>query len=155
MSAFTVTIPGEPHAQGRARTRIMKLKNGGQRPVIYDPKESRDWKATAQQHMRDEAARQGYQLPIIASGPVCLEIEAYFTCPQGDYRKTSPRPVRRHTKKPDRDNVEKAIKDAAKGVLWLDDSQVCDGTTRKFIAAQGDSPRIVVRIYALPVEVVS
>ena len=42
----TIIIPGEPVAQKRARARIM-----GDRAIIYDPKISRDWKATAQQHM--------------------------------------------------------------------------------------------------------
>lgn len=41
------------------------------------------------------------------------------------------------------------VKDAAKGVLWLDDCQVCAATVEKFIAAQGEAPRILIEVEAI------
>lgn len=135
-----ITIPGEPVAQGRARAFAFQAQ-GRTQIRMYDPKVSRDWKATARQHMIDGLAGA---LPF--DGPVRLTVRAYFTCPKTDCRKTQPRPVRWHTKKPDGDNVLKALKDAAKGVLWLDDCQVCAATIEKYIAAQGEAPRIVLEV---------
>jgi Holliday junction resolvase RusA-like endonuclease len=106
---------------------------------MYDPPASRSWKATAQAHMV-AALPPGFQ-PF--QGPVRLDWVAVFTCPKGDFRKAG-RARRRHAKKPDRDNVEKAIKDAGKGVLFRDDSQVCAGEGQKWIGAQGEAPGIVI-----------
>jgi hypothetical protein len=36
-----------------------------------------------------------------------------------------------HTKKPDGDNFIKAVLDALTGIVWVDDSQVCDQRTIK------------------------
>lgn len=140
---ITISIPGEPVAQGRARA--FAFQAGGRTQIrMYDPAKSRSWKATAQQFMRD--AMVG--LPTM-TGPVRLTVRAYFTCPKTDCRKTQPRPQRWHTKKPDGDNVLKAVKDAAKGVLWLDDCQVCSATVEKFIAAQGEAPQIEIVVELL------
>lgn len=40
--------------------------------------------------------------------------------------------------KPDVDNLVKAFCDAANGLLWFDDSQVCDLTALKIFAAVGE-----------------
>jgi len=141
MSGLRIVIPGEPVAQGRSRVGVVTLKSGVTRGVIFDPKKSRNWKATAQEHMVSQAARRP---PIL--GPVRLEVVAIFSCPASDFRKREPRPRRRHTKKPDADNVLKAVKDAAKGVLWRDDSQVCDVRITKWIGAQGGAPRVEIEV---------
>ena len=43
-----ITIPGEPHAQGRQRVRVVRTKAGRTIAHQYQPAESRNWKATAQ-----------------------------------------------------------------------------------------------------------
>ncbi len=154
--SLRIIIPGEPHALGRARFRAWKAKDGRAGVSAYDPKESRDWKATAQQHMWAAATLRRIELggncgctlkPL--SGPVALHVVAYFSCPKSQYLKKAKRPERWHVKKPDGDNVLKAIKDAAKGVLWIDDSQVCVETITKLIAAQGEAPRLEILVRAL------
>jgi len=150
MSTFRAEIPGEPHAQARrVVTALMRegkpvMKDG--RPVLvqYDPKGSKNWKATAQHHLR---LARGAEPPLV--GPVWLVIVAYFTCPLSQHRVTVPRPQRWHTKRPDLDNVVKAVKDAAKGVLWLDDSQVAVLEAVKLVCRQGDAPRVAVTLRAL------
>ncbi len=47
---------------------------------------------------------------------------------------------------PDRDNLDKAVLDALKGIAWTDDGQVADGRLRKFYAASGEQPHVAVRI---------
>ena len=69
-----------------------------------------------------------------------LEIEFVFARP-----KSLPKRVEDHVKKPDLDNLIKAFKDAAKGILWHDDSQVVQMTARK---AYGDKPMIIAEVRA-------
>jgi Holliday junction resolvase RusA-like endonuclease len=54
-----------------------------------------------------------------------------------------------HAKKPDRDNLDKAVMDALKGLAWIDDSQVCDGRIIKLIAAGDEQPHVEIRIISL------
>ena len=135
---LTIEIPGEPCAQGRPR-----FARRGQHVVAYDPSKSRTWKATAQDFMRHAMA--GAQP---TQGPVECAIVATFTCPKGDWRK-EPVIARWHAKRPDAENVAKAILDAATGVLWLDDAQVSRLEVSKVIASQGAAPGVRVEVRAL------
>jgi len=139
---LTVEIPGEPCAQGRPR-----FARRGQHMVAYDPAKSRTWKATAQDHMRHAMA--GAE-PM--RGPVECSITADFTCPKSDWRKREPVIARWHAKKPDAENVAKAILDAATGVVWLDDAQVSKLQVSKVIAPQGAAPGVRVVVRALEVK---
>jgi len=138
-----VIIPGEPHAQGRQRVRVLRTKTGRTIAHQYQPAESRNWKATAQAHMR---RAMGKRSPF--AGPVSVRIRAAFTCPRSDWRK-QPRPWRYHAKRPDIDNCLKAIFDAATGVLWFDDSQVAELHATKSIAAQGVAPSVEIEVTEL------
>lgn len=144
MTSARLILPGEPHAQGRPRTAVL-----GGHARIYDPAESRRWKADAQHAMRLQLRELGLPTPLVPTGPVSLAVLAVFTCPKTDHRKREPRPRRWHTKKPDADNVVKALKDAARGVLYLDDSQVVEVHVLKIIGAQGEAPRITVLVTAV------
>ena len=136
-----ITIPGDPVAQGRPRFYRM-----GEHVQTVDPPKSRNWKATAQHHMRLQCAK-----PIPAKVPVELSIEVVFRCPVSDYRKRKPREWRWRTKRPDLDNVIKAIKDAGNGVLWLDDNQIVEIHASKIIAAQGEPPMILLDVVEIEV----
>ena len=150
--SLTIRIPGEPFAQPRHRS-VPLMRNGspvlgkGGRPILveYDPKEAKNWKATAQGHMLGARFPSG-SLEGCLEGPVELRILAVFTCPKSDHRKREPLGRRWHTKKPDADNVLKAVKDSAKGVLWLDDSQVCLESCEKHIGAQGEAPYVEITV---------
>ena len=144
-----VEIPGEPVAQGRPR-----FARVGKGVRAYDPPKSRNWKATAQEHMRLAAELPDGAVAFI--GPVAVNITAMFTCPQGDFRKRRPLPRRWHSKRPDAENITKAVLDAATGILWLDDSQVAWLKVRKIIGRQGEAPGVWLEVRALddpPVEV--
>lgn len=161
---LSATIPGEPFAQPRARSFAMMRKGTdgrsvpvlgpGGRPVIrhYDPKDAVSWKAAAQSHMAAALTAAGLSSPFVSTGPVGLEIRALYACLKGDRRK-KPRGLRRKSTRPDVDNLAKAVKDAAKGVLWIDDAQVAEMSIVKLYAPQDDPPRVEIRVWALAEEV--
>lgn len=141
---LTCTVPGEPVAQGRPRA--FRLPNGHIR--AYDPPKSRGWKATAQAHLQDamEALEAG-TAPF--QGPLAVTVRALFTCPRSDWRAREPRSRRWHAKRPDGENVAKAVLDAATGIVWLDDAQVARLVVEKRIGAQGEAPRVEIAVEAL------
>jgi Holliday junction resolvase RusA-like endonuclease len=107
---FQVTVPGIPKAQGRPRA--FRLGDGIR---MYDPETSRDWKRTVLDRVATAWGDRG--API--EGPVLIEL--HFDLPRP---KSLPKRVLHHTKKPDVDNLAKAVKDAIKGIVYRDDSQV-------------------------------
>jgi len=137
----TVTIAGEPCAQGRPRATSI-----GGRIRMYDPKRSRSWKGAARVQMVAALNGKGF----IAEGPIDVRIRAYHSCPKSDYRKRTPTPQRWRSKRPDADQIVKATLDAATGVLWADDAQVARLLVEQFTAAQGDAPRVEVDVHVLP-----
>ena len=63
--------------------------------------------------------------------------------------KTREMPRAFHSSKPDRDNLDKAVMDALKGLAWIDDSQVCQGEIQKWIAAGDEQPHALILITEL------
>jgi len=139
---LTVIIPGTPVAQGRPKAGRWRSKDGREGVSMRDPGRSRSWKGDAQVHMLK--ARGGRP---VAEGPLRVELLAVFPCPKGDYRKCEPRERRwKVSKNNDVDNIAKASMDAGNAVLWHDDGQVVELVARKIIAAQGEAPRVELRI---------
>ena len=124
------TILGDPRPQGRP-----KFFRRGNFVGAYDPKQSRDYKQTL-------AAQLAAQSPeFIEQGKaVSIYVEFVFARP-----KSLPKRVEDHVKKPDLDNLIKALKDAAKGILWHDDSQVVQLSARK---VYGATPMTVIEVRA-------
>lgn len=96
------------------------------------------------------AARQAYQGPPIA-GPVRLSLLFLLPRPSRLVWKKKPMPREWCPCKPDRDNLEKALLDALKGIIWIDDAQVCDGQVQKMYAAGREGPCVEVRIETLKI----
>ena len=137
--SLTITIPGEPVAQGRPRA--FRTKAGHLR--TYDPTKSRNWKAEARAVM--VAAKPDPAAILFPDGPCTVDVLAVFTCPKSAYRK-HPVPRQPHAKRPDADNVTKAVLDAGKGVLWRDDTQVARLVVEKWVGAQGEAPFVRVEV---------
>lgn len=57
-----------------------------------------------------------------------------------------PKRVTAHTKKPDLDKLARAVKDALKGIVWKDDSQVVEIFTRKRYAEASAPARALIAI---------
>jgi Holliday junction resolvase RusA-like endonuclease len=136
---ISLLIPGEPYALKRHRTAVR-----GKHAIQYDPKENRDWKSYAATMMYEAMAGLD---PM--DGPVSLQLVAGFSMPKSRWRKKVPRPTEWHTKRPDLDNVIKAVKDAAKGILWHDDSQVATLAATKMTLEQGRGPYLRVSVRQL------
>lgn len=134
INRLELTVYGCPIAQPRHRI----TKFGGR----YIPKEHpvHEWKrrlsAVAQSAISD--MRFAY---VPRPAPVWLEV--YFKLPRS---KSIPKKQQDHTKKPDTDNLVKAVKDAFKGVFYEDDSQVCRLIAYKDYVRNGQQPQVAIVI---------
>lgn len=111
--------------KGKERPRAAKIRD---RTIIYTPKKTRDYE-------REIARAYQMECSSMFSGAVAIEIYAYYEIPKSASRKRVLDMVsdrERPTKKPDGDNIAKAVCDALNGIAYKDDSQVVDLTVRKY-----------------------
>jgi len=140
LTTIEFIVPAVPVAQPRARAVSF---NG--RARVYEPTRHpvKAFKATVAM-----AAQAAYQGPPLA-GPLRVDLVFVFPRNKGQIWKKRPMPRIRHTKKPDRDNCDKAVMDALTGILWVDDCQACEGEIVKWIAAGDEQPHVLVRVQEL------
>lgn len=112
-------VYGLPRPQGSKR-------HVGRGIMVESSKHVKDWRAGVA-----SAAREAYGGDLL-NGPVSLHVRFLFPRPRSDYgtgknatKLRSSAPLRM-TKKPDVSKLVRAVEDALTGVLWRDDSQVCD-----------------------------
>jgi Holliday junction resolvase RusA-like endonuclease len=114
--SFFVFIPGDPRGKQRARA-----GNGRH----YTPKQTVDTERVIGWEARKAmAGREPF------TGPLYVEITAIYTYPASWSAKRRLATLWK-TSKPDRDNIEKLALDALNKIVFLDDSQIADGRTRK------------------------
>ena len=89
--------------------------------------------------------REKYTGPVMG-GPIALSCVFLLPRPQNMIWKKKPMPREKHVKKPDTDNLIKAVKDALTGILWRDDSQVWYETAMKFVHAGDESPCVLINV---------
>ena len=130
MKPLVLTVFGVPVAQGRP-----KFFRRGDHVGAYDPKKSRDYKSSIR-IQAIEQLRRGGEMPPLYEDALSMTICAYLPRP-----KTLPKRVIHHIKRPDADNIAKGCKDALKGVVYKDDSQIVELLVRK---SYGDPPRVVI-----------
>lgn len=135
MNSYEITIPGEPKAKARPR-----LARGNH---TYTPKSTVDY----ENHVRFCYLQQIDKEPT--KDPVIMHIKAYFKIPKSASEKNKEqmrlgqlRPV----KKPDIDNVIKAIADSLNNYAYCDDTQIVEVTAEKHYA---DEPKVVVTLRGL------
>ena len=138
------TVPAIPIAQPRQRHRVIAAA-GRQFVHNYTPTKSpvNAFKASVA-----AAAAAAYSGPPLA-GPLSLSVVFVLPRPGNMIWKRRPMPRAWHAKKPDRDNLEKSLKDALSGRLWRDDAQVCSGNVEKWIAAGDEQPHVEVTVTTL------
>lgn len=112
-----IKILGNPVAQGRPRA-----FRRGSFIGMYDPKKSKDWKSTVAR----QAVQQGASM---LSGALKMDLIFFMPRPKSLSKK-----IIYHTKKPDLDNLVKAIKDALEGICYKNDSQVVESSEKKIYA---------------------
>ena len=143
MPEINFWAPAVPIAQPRQRTRVMRI---GKRAVAqnYTPADSpvNAFKATVR-----AAFAQSYSGPPL-DGPLTASISFLFPRPTAKQWTTKAMPREWHDKKPDVDNLIKAVLDALNGLAFQDDKQVVQlGMVQKLICAGDETPgvRIVIR----------
>lgn len=136
---ITFEIPGDPVAKARPRAAMV-----GGRARLYTPAKTEKYEARVavfgQQAMAGRPA---------LTGAVALSVAAYFPIPASWPKKRQEAArtgAELHTKRPDLDNVLKAIKDGLNGIVWGDDSQVA--VLRECRKGYSDTPRVVVTVEA-------
>lgn len=141
MTTIQFSIPAIPVGQPRQRHRIIEA-NGRTFAQNYTPAKHKvnDFKATARM-----AATQAYSGPPLDC-PLRMTVAFVFPRTAAQTWKRRPMPRLPHAKKPDRDNCEKALLDALKGLLFVDDAQVCCGEVSKWIAAGDEQPHVEILI---------
>lgn len=140
LSRIILHVPAVPVAQPRARATAF---NGHAR--VYENKKHpvTEFKATVRMALRE--AYTGAPL----TGPLRVDCLFIMPRPAALVWKTKPMPRLPHDKKPDRDNLDKAVMDALKGLAWVDDSQAALGEIQKWIAGGDEQPHAVITITQL------
>ena len=121
MIIASFTVPGIPVAKARAR--VTKAGHA------FTPKKTQNYEALVK--MCAAQAMKGKQP---TDGPVLVMIVAIFPQPESWpkwKKKMADDGEIAHTKKPDEDNIGKAISDAMNGIVYLDDSQIVQKTVFK------------------------
>jgi Holliday junction resolvase RusA-like endonuclease len=137
MDAISFTIPGEPVAKGRPRSFV---RNG--RVGHYTPE-----KTARYENLVKLAAQQVFDAPL--EGGIGLVVYAHMSIPRSWSQKRKEAAFREEitpAKRPDLDNIVKAIKDGLNGVAWKDDAQVVDVMASKRYA---NAPCVEVKVYAV------
>ena len=135
---LTLTIPGEPCAQGRPR-----FSTHGGFVKAYDPEKSRNYKAYVKMCAIKSMQEQGLTLTEKA---LSIEVRAFMSIPPSKSKKFKQAAVlgiERPTKKPDVDNIFKCVTDAMSGIAYKDDKQIVAATVNKWYA---EVPRVEVLI---------
>lgn len=129
---FTFTIPGEPVAKGRPR-----MTRTGH---AYTPQKTRLYEA----HIQD-LWKRGIAPALPTGQPLRVSVDAFFSVPKSTSKKQKmAMDGAPHIKKPDADNVVKAVLDALNGLAFEDDSRICNLTATKRYTL--DEPRVEVTL---------
>lgn len=146
MKKLTFFIPGKVKPQARPRT-ITKGKGG--RPLgfarTFIPRDTRDYQAWIKSCAMD--AMNGSAL---MDGPLHLTVIIQVSPPKSwsGKRKSLAISGEIHpTKRPDRNNIEKALEDALNEIVWKDDAQIVRWTGAKIYS---DDPGVAVTVSELP-----
>jgi len=109
---FRCRVFGCPVPQGRPRAFYNKAAG---RITMYDPAASRSWKTDIKLQVLKDRPRD----LVPALGALILTLTFFLPRPR-----SLPKRVRHPIRKPDADNLAKAVKDALRGIIYKDDAQV-------------------------------
>ncbi|TXG96497.1 MAG: RusA family crossover junction endodeoxyribonuclease [Nevskiaceae bacterium] len=132
-------VPGEPVGKGRPR-----IGRVGGHARMFTPQ-----KTASYEGLIALAGTQAMAGRTLLEGAVMVEMRIVLAIPQSMSKKRKAQAIAGElfpTKKPDMDNVIKAIYDGLNGVVWKDDVQVVDAFVRK---RYGEVPGVHVRIVPL------
>ena len=138
----TFVVPGEP--QSKARPRFRSFNVGGRMVTsTYTPKQTVQY----EQLIRSAYIAANRSQPVYEAGTkIAVRIWAYFGVPKSTSKRNRTLMLAgqiRPTKKPDVDNLIKAVCDALNGIAYHDDAQVTSVFCAKFY---DEEPRLVIQI---------
>lgn len=130
-------VPGEP--QGKARPRVV---NGH----AYTPTQTAAYEDLIRMaYKMAEPGRQAWE----AGKAIAIVITAHYQIPKSA-SKTAKDKMRNWEllplKKPDLDNIGKAVADALNGIAYKDDAQIAELRIRKIY---NDAPKLIVELYEI------
>ncbi len=143
MNKVKFTILGEPAGKGRPRSSVFNGKI-----VVRTPKET----VLYENLVRTEYRRQVGNFKFDDGQPLDLRVMAYYGIPKSVSKKKRQQMIDglyRPTKKPDADNIIKAIADSLNNIAYKDDSQLADVQIRKFYSS---NPRVEVIVQPVTYE---
>lgn len=137
LSPVSFLVPGE--AIGKGRPRVSTI---GGHARMFTPKKTANYESLIAM-----AAQQAMQGRELIAGPVLLEMKIFVAVAASWSKKKSAEALQglvMPTKKPDADNVLKAICDGINGIVFKDDVQVVNvSLSKRFSETPGVSVRIV------------
>ncbi len=137
-------VKGQPATQGSKKAFYnAKLDRAF---VVEDCKRNRPWRSDVRAEAEKAISEQNWRLwsgPVFIHLTFCLPRPKYHFNSKGELKPLAPK---FHTKKPDTVKLARAVEDALKGVVWGDDSQVCQEFIEKIY---GDQPGVRVEIQTL------
>lgn len=138
MDPIVFRVHGIPQTKGSTKA---FMRPGMRFPVITnDNTKNAGWAATVSGEAQRARVASGLSAPV--GGAVWLMLHFHVLKP-----KSLPKRIMHATKKPDLDKMIRSVKDALKGVLYLDDAQVVDLFAQK---RYSDSPGVEVTFRELP-----
>lgn len=135
---MTFTIPGEPCGKGRPR-----VVNVHGRSMSYTPEKTATYENLVRLEFQQAA---GPTIVLMSAAEVRMTINCYYGLAKSDSKKRRMAKLtgeERPTKKPDCDNMGKAIADALNGLAYRDDSQIVSMTVEKWYS---ETPHVDVTI---------
>ncbi|UVE47592.1 RusA family crossover junction endodeoxyribonuclease [Pseudomonas chlororaphis] len=141
----TFLVPGEAVGKGRPRVRMLPAKAGKKPvPMLYTPPETKNYEEViAVQARASMLNREPIQGPVLVELKILVSVAASWS-----KKKTAAALAGQvmPTKKPDADNVLKAICDGINGIVFKDDVQVVNVSMSKRFA---ETPGVYVRVVPL------
>ena len=146
-----VVVPCFPAGQPRVKATIRGRHAGVYTPTtIGEGENKRPHPSVEFRHAVKQAAWAATPPEfLLLDVPVRLSLVAWFPRSQADTKKTRANPPLWKASKPDADNVSKSVMDCLTGVIWKDDSLICELFTRKAIVEPGQQPGVEILIETL------
>ena len=124
------TVYGDPVGKQAAKA-FYNPKAKGRKIIMFSPKNTKDWeqliRSAAQDHVPDE----------LFDDPLCASVTFYMLKP-----KSRPKKCLYPDRKPDLDNLEKAVFDALEKVIYTNDSRIVEKHSYKLWG----KPRVNIKI---------
>lgn len=144
LPTISLRIIGQPVAKGRPRAVPIMVRG---RPVldergwpvitVYTPTKTKQWKKDIIKQVKTKAPSK----PWVGA----IRCDREYIMPRPKCHKNT----RYHTKKPDIDNLDKALFDALDKIFFIGDQQICAGIHTKRYVNPGEEPGVIAKFTLL------